>query len=82
MSILMKWVSTRFWFPNTLTLSTFILQAIDRLNLKTRNMKDLITDEHFSRSDLVTLQDPEHPEKWDISTFYHVNNKSDGNDSH
>ena len=42
-------------------------------------MKDLLTDEPFSRSDLLTLQDPAHPEKWDISTFFHLKNKSDGN---
>lgn len=41
-------------------------------------MKDLISDEKFSRSDLLTLQDPTHPEKWDISTFYHVKNMSGG----
>ena len=54
-----------------------LLQAIERLNLRTHSMRDLLTDEHFSRSDLITLQDPDHPEKWDVSSFYHVKNKSD-----
>ena len=45
-------------------------------------MKDLISDESFSRSDLLTLQDPAHPEKLDFSTFYHVKNKSDSNAIH
>lgn len=47
-------------------------QAIDQLNIKTCNMRDLLTDEKFSRADLITLQDPAHPEKWDISSFHYV----------
>ena len=47
-------------------------EAIDRLNIKPCNMRDLLTDEKFSRSDLITLQDPSHPEKWDVSTFHYV----------
>ena len=35
-------------------------------------MKDLLTDESFSKEDILTLQDPAHPEVWDISTFYCV----------
>jgi hypothetical protein len=38
-------------------------------------MRDLLTDEKFSRDDLVTLQDPSHPEKWDISNFHYVKEK-------
>lgn len=35
-------------------------------------MRDLLTDEKFSRADLITLQDPAHPEKWDVSSFHYV----------
>ncbi len=35
-------------------------------------MRDLLTDVKFSRSDILTLQDPAHPEKWDVSTFHYV----------
>ena len=31
-------------------------QAVERLNLKPKNFKDLITDEPFKRSDIITLQ--------------------------
>lgn len=35
-------------------------------------MRDLLNDKKFSRADILTLQDPAHPEKWDISTFHYV----------
>ena len=35
-------------------------------------MRDLLTDKKFSRADLIILQDPAHPEKWDISSFHYV----------
>lgn len=40
-------------------------------------MRDLLTDVKFSRSDIITLQDPSHPEKWDISAFHYVKEGQD-----
>lgn len=34
----------------------FVLQAIKELNLKTKNWKELLTDEPFTREDLITIQ--------------------------
>ena len=51
------------------------LQAVERLNLKPRHFHDLLTDEPFTRADIITLQDPMAPEKFDVSSFYHVKNK-------
>lgn len=51
------------------------LQAVERLNLKPRHFRDLLTDEPFTRADIITLQDPMAPEKFDVSSFYHVKNK-------
>ncbi|XP_050409403.2 RING-type E3 ubiquitin-protein ligase PPIL2 [Patella vulgata] len=47
-------------------------EAIDRLNLKAKNMKDLITDEPFERKDIITIQDPTHLDKFNIAEFYHI----------
>lgn len=51
------------------------LQAVERLNLKPRHFRDLLTDEPFTRADIITLQDPMAPERFDVSSFYHVKNK-------
>ena len=43
-------------------------------------MRDLLTDEKFTKADILTLQDPSCPEKWDISKFFCVKQeKTDGN---
>lgn len=47
-------------------------QAIDQLNIKTKNWKDLLTDEPFVRADLITLQDPTNLTKFNIAKFHHV----------
>ena len=33
-------------------------EAIDELNIKAKNWRDLVTDEPFTRRDIITLQDP------------------------
>jgi len=38
--------------------NVFCFQAIDELNVKPKNWKDLLTDEKFTRKDLITIQDP------------------------
>lgn len=47
---------------------------MERLNLKPRNMRDLVTDEPFTRADLVTLQDPTNLGKFDMTSFHHLKN--------
>lgn len=44
----------------------------------TSSMRDLLTDKKFSRTDIITLQDPAHPEKWDVSTFHYVKHEKAG----
>lgn len=34
----------------------FLVQAIKELNIKTKNWKELLTDEPFSREDIITIQ--------------------------
>ena len=49
-------------------------QAIEQLNIKAKNWKDLLTDETFKRSDLITIQDPGQLDKFNISAFHHIKN--------
>ncbi|XP_073812341.1 RING-type E3 ubiquitin-protein ligase PPIL2 [Musca autumnalis] len=47
-------------------------EAIEQLNIKAKNWKDLIDDTPFQRKDIITIQDPQHLEKFDISRFYYI----------
>lgn len=49
-------------------------EAIEQLNVKAKNWKDLLTDEPFKRSDLITLQDPSQLDKFNMSNFHHLKN--------
>ncbi|XP_030378297.1 RING-type E3 ubiquitin-protein ligase PPIL2 [Scaptodrosophila lebanonensis] len=52
--------------------NVYCWEAIDQLNIKTKNWKDLVNDTPFLRKDIITIQDPQHLEKFDISKFYHI----------
>ncbi|KAL1498332.1 hypothetical protein ABEB36_009145 [Hypothenemus hampei] len=52
--------------------NVYSMEAVEQLNLKNKNWKDLITDEPFERKDIIVLQDPKNLSKFDISEFYHV----------
>lgn len=55
--------------------NVFSYEAIEQLNIKTKNWKDLLNDQPFTRKDIITIQDPSKIEKFDISTFYFIKNK-------
>lgn len=55
--------------------NVFCYEAIEQLNIKTKNWKDLISDQPFTRKDIITIQDPSKIEKFDISTFFFIKNK-------
>lgn len=38
--------------------NVFARETIDRLNIKPGHWRDLVTDEAFTRKDIITLQDP------------------------
>lgn len=38
--------------------NVYEMDAINQLNIKTKNWKDLLTDQPFTRKDIITLQDP------------------------
>ncbi|XP_026463336.1 RING-type E3 ubiquitin-protein ligase PPIL2 [Ctenocephalides felis] len=54
--------------------NVFSYEAIEQLNIKTKNWKDLINDKPFQRKDLIVIQDPKNLEKFNLSTFYHIKN--------
>ncbi|XP_014205279.1 peptidyl-prolyl cis-trans isomerase-like 2 [Copidosoma floridanum] len=54
--------------------NVFLQEAVEQLNIKTRNWKDLITDEPFARKDLITIQDPTQANKFNLTLFHHVKN--------
>lgn len=55
--------------------NVYSFEAVDELNFKAKNLKDLITDEAFTRKDVITLQEPTNNlEKQNISKFYYVQN--------
>lgn len=44
------------WGPAPSQLPCSRLQAVEQLNIKAKNFRDLLTDEPFSRQDIITLQ--------------------------
>uniref|UniRef100_A0A7E4VCR6 RING-type E3 ubiquitin transferase n=1 Tax=Panagrellus redivivus TaxID=6233 RepID=A0A7E4VCR6_PANRE len=46
--------------------------AVDELNLKRNYLKDLLNETPFQRKDIITLQDPNDVEKFNMEKFYHV----------
>ncbi|KAK3579828.1 hypothetical protein CHS0354_029558 [Potamilus streckersoni] len=52
--------------------NVFANEAIERLNIKPNFWKDLLTDEPFTRRDIITIQDPTNLEKFNISSFFHL----------
>ncbi|ERL84928.1 hypothetical protein D910_02351 [Dendroctonus ponderosae] len=52
--------------------NVYLMEAIEQLNIKNKNWKDLITDTPFERKDIIVLQEPNKLEKFNISQFHHV----------
>lgn len=51
--------------------NVYSYEAVEQLNLKSKNLRDLLTDEPFIRRDIITLQEPSNFEKQDVSKFYY-----------
>ncbi|KAF2724843.1 putative peptidyl-prolyl cis-trans isomerase [Polychaeton citri CBS 116435] len=54
------------------TSNVFSWDTIERLNIKSKNWKDLVSDEDFKRADIITLQDPMNVESRNLSSFKHL----------
>lgn len=61
--------------------NVYSFEAVDELNFKAKNLKDLITDQPFTRKDVITLQEPTNNlEKQNISKFHYLQNSLKWND--
>lgn len=47
----------------------YLWDTVEQLNLKAKNLRDLVSDEEFTRTDLIVLQDPMDLEKQNLSEF-------------
>lgn len=52
--------------------NVFCYEAVEELNLKTKNFKDLLNDEPFTRPDIIILQDPRNMTKFNLSNYHHI----------
>ncbi|KAF2397720.1 peptidyl-prolyl cis-trans isomeras-like protein-like 2 [Trichodelitschia bisporula] len=52
--------------------NAFAWDTIERLNIKAKNWRDLVSDEEFTRKDIITLQDPQNLESRNLSSFKFV----------
>ncbi|KAK5947620.1 cyclophilin peptidyl-prolyl cis-trans isomerase Cyp8 [Knufia obscura] len=58
--------------------NVFQYDTLERLNFKPKMWKDLVSDEDFTRKDLIVLQDPQNLESRDLNSFQYL---KDGEDS-
>ncbi|GFZ18826.1 plant U-box 49 [Actinidia rufa] len=54
--------------------NVFCYEAIKELNIKTKNWKELLTDEPFTKGDLITIQNPNALDSKVLVDFDHVKN--------
>ncbi|ESW28705.1 hypothetical protein PHAVU_002G010800 [Phaseolus vulgaris] len=54
--------------------NVFCYEAVKELNIKTKNWKELLTDEPFTREDLITIQNPNALDNKVLLDFDHVKN--------
>ena len=52
--------------------NVFAYETVERLNIKAKMWRDLVSDEEFSRKDIITLQDPQNIEARDLSSFKYI----------
>ncbi|KAL8168337.1 hypothetical protein V2J09_009836 [Rumex salicifolius] len=52
--------------------NVYCYEAIKELNIKTKNWKELLTDEPFTREDLITIQNPNELDTKVLSDFDHI----------
>ncbi|KAF8249579.1 hypothetical protein K440DRAFT_201985 [Wilcoxina mikolae CBS 423.85] len=52
--------------------NVFAWDTIERLNIKAKLWRDLVSDDEFSRKDIITLQDPHNLSSRDMSGFKYI----------
>ena len=54
--------------------NVYAYEAVEEMNIKTKNWKDLLNDEPFIRNDIIILQDPKNYSKFNLANFHHIRN--------
>ncbi|KAI7870845.1 peptidyl-prolyl cis-trans isomerase-like 2 [Spinellus fusiger] len=54
--------------------NVFAYDTIERLNIKAKHWFDLLTDEPFTRKDIIMIQDPHNLESRNLTDFHYVKN--------
>ena len=57
--------------------NVFAYDTVQRLNVKAKVWRDLVSDEEFTKKDIITLQDPQNPEARDLSSFKYLKDGED-----
>jgi len=57
--------------------NVFAWETVERLNIKAKMWRDLVSDEEFKRSDIITLADPQSPESRNLSDFKYLKEGED-----
>lgn len=52
--------------------NVFAWDTVERLNVKAKMWKDLVSDEEFGRKDIITIQDPQNIAARDLSSFKYL----------
>ena len=57
--------------------NVFAYDTVERLNIKVKSWKDLLSDEPFTRQDIITLQDPQNLESRNLTDFKYIKDGED-----
>ncbi len=57
--------------------NVFAYDTVERLNIKAKMWRDLVSDSEFTRKDIITLQDPQNLESRDLSSFKYIKDGED-----
>ncbi|KAK3166668.1 hypothetical protein OEA41_009793 [Lepraria neglecta] len=52
--------------------NVFAYDTVERLNIKVKMWRDLVSDEEFGRKDIITLQDPQNVQSRNLSSFKYL----------
>ncbi|WEW61115.1 cyclophilin peptidyl-prolyl cis-trans isomerase Cyp8 [Emydomyces testavorans] len=52
--------------------NVFAWDTVERLNIKGKMWRDLVSDQEFTRKDIITLQDPQNVESRNLSSFKYL----------
>ena len=58
--------------------NVFAWDTVQRMNLKPKNLRDLVDDVEFTRADIITLQDPQNVQARDLAQFLHLQDGGTG----